>query len=251
MVIIRNKPPDMSLDEYMGLLRINFRESFLDNKSKIELLKSYLLDARKEILLLQNKDDIEAVNKNNPKTIESLFNRQITRDQKQKLDQLNEKFQSNLQFLASVVKLKSLDKETVSKLDEINNDTIIECLRCLLNQIGQFVFSVKTNPDLNKTANNSSLKFNDSSSYFDSQFTSASYLNSKINLTKLKPPGVNSDSTIFFPIESILHSAQLFINVFEIEWFFYSRNALADQLGKLIEDLIVFILNFKHSENVI
>jgi hypothetical protein len=250
LVIIRNKPAGVSLDEYMGLLRMNFRESFLNNKKQIYLLKSYLLDARKEIFYLKNKEAIELASKNEL-TIESLLNKPISANQLQKLQNLSEQFESNLEFLTSIVKLKSLDREFSSKLDEINNDTVVECLKSLLNQIGHFVvLSGDKSPALtNKTAHQSNLKFNDVSSHFDSQFTSASYLSGRENLEKQQQKPAES-STLSFPIESILHSAQLFVNVFEIEWFVYSRNALVDHLGKFFDDLITFLLNFEASENV-
>jgi hypothetical protein len=258
LTIIRNKPAEINTDEYLGLLRLNFRDSFLANVDKIDVLKSRLLEANKQIFRLKHKEALDAASSTSI-DMSSLGKCGIDKSalRMQRLEQLADQFESNVEFLTSVVKLKLLDKGGVaSKLHEINNETVVECLGSLLTQISHFLLN-SSRSIIKPESKPSQLKKNENEtvggSTFDSQFTTNSYLSSQA--TKLSatvsnvPPRINP-VVVSFPVESILHSAQLFVNVYEIEWFLYSRNALMDQIARFVDDIVRFILNFESVDNV-
>jgi hypothetical protein len=45
-----------------------------------------------------------------------------------------------------------------------------------------------------------------------------------------------------FPLDSLVHALQIFLNIFQIEWLYYLRSSLLDSLNDFIDEIIKFIL---------
>ena len=54
----------------------------------------------------------------------------------------------------------------------------------------------------------------------------------------------NTMPNMTFPIESILHGVEMFLNLYEIEWFYYLRNKLLDQIVEFIDETVRYIITF-------
>lgn len=59
-----------------------------------------------------------------------------------------------------------------------------------------------------------------------------------------------SSSYFTFPLASILHALQVFLNVYQIEWLYHLRSRLIDRLWKFIDDLVRFSLEYDPDNKV-
>ena len=204
----------MSLDEFIKLLTSNFCKSYVENRDQIEHLKSVAFELKKELFQLENStllSDLSNMDLNETSSSDLLkeLNKKII-DQDEDVS-LVEKLIANVEFISNIVKLKSLGKDF--KLNEKNNAIILECLVELFKQIDYFLFQDK-------------LKREDlEDSVMSDSFSS-------------------SASKVSFPIESILHAIQLFINIFEIEWFYYLRDNLVGLINTFLADLVKYLIEY-------
>jgi hypothetical protein len=216
--IIRNKPNDLTLAEFLQLLRANFCQSYELQSEQIKNLKLNLIEARKEVFYLRNGQTLLNTKENSCKepSSSSCFSstsylasnesskvkvRENIRESvhlQEKWTSLQQSLKSNIEFMSNVAKLKRLDKDTI-KLNDADRDVILECLEVLFEQINMFLF---------------------------------------------QPSKCQSQPLfeIAFPYDSILHSVQLFLNIYEIEWFYYLRNKLIHKIVQFIDDLSKFII---------
>jgi hypothetical protein len=210
IVIIRNKPNDVELDDYINILRTNFVKSYKRNSDIIGSLKMALLDAKIEIYTLKNNIEPSSLENvdfnlstsksyasmNDSSKDESVVNNLEFANQ---LIPIRNKYEKNIEFICNIAKLKSLKKDF--RVNEISNDEILKCLDNILSELSYFLFD--------ETA------------------------------TKMK-----------FPFESILHGVQQFLNIFEIEWLYYLRNNLLNLISKFIDDLVTNILKYSYEKKV-
>lgn len=160
MSIIRNRPKDLSLDEYLQLLRVNFSKTNEKYSEQILNLKHSLLDAKKEILYLKIKDQINNANSLDS-AIGSAHNFQSTNQNEnktsdKKYNELNSQFSSNIEFISNIIKLKTIDKNFRSN-QEIDQETVLECLIQLLKQFSTFLFQYDFEEDLTSLPMSSSM----------------------------------------------------------------------------------------------
>ena len=205
----------MSLDEFIKLLTSNFCKSYVENRDQIEHLKSIAFELKKELFQLENNTILSDLsnmdlNETSPSDLLKELNKKII-DQDED-SSLVEKLIANVEFISNIVKLKSLGRDF--KLNEKNNAIILECLVELFKQIDFFLFQDK-------------LKRQDLE---DSDVMSDSFS--------------SSASKVSFPIESILHAIQLFINIFEIEWFYYLRDNLVGLINTFLGDLVKYLIEY-------
>ena len=241
MALIRNKPIELSLDEYMKLMRANFCQSYSKNTEQVETLKSLLLDAKKEIFYMKNKETLAShlsCSNTSSETRSKLS--MASKHKPEVLDTLKIKIHSNIDFVANIVKLKSLDKNF--QLDESNIEAVLECMRDSLKQVGYFIFHAESSSTADSNINK---RGNESVDASNSQFTMSSTSQSIFNKSKTTTTSAITVS-VSFPLDSILHSMQLFVNVYEIEWFFYIRNRLNDQVIRFVDDLVTFVLEYPY-----
>lgn len=234
VAIIRTKPKDLSLDQYLQLLRVNFSKTHEKYSEQLKNLKKSLLDAKKEIFYLKTQDQLKqtqisldsAIGTANLSNTNEKQNEKLSNSKK--FNEFNKQFCSNLDFITNLIKLKTIDKN-FKKNQDINQETVCECLSQILEQIRTFLFEYEF--------------FDEHSSAI---ITDTVDLNmTQINESKILPEGVLN---IAFPLESILHSLQLFLNLYEIEWFYYLRNKLIDQIIVFINDLVKFMIQFETSK---
>lgn len=202
ITIIRNKPDDLSLDEFVSLLRANFTETTQYQNQLIQELKFSLLEAKREIFYLKNEISADAQVEESQQANDFKASLNFNAN---KLATLKRHFCQNVDFISNVIKLKQLDKESL-KLSDADRDTIFQCLDSLLDQIHTFLFEC------------------------------GSFYN---ELTE------NNHESLHFPVETILHSMQVFLNIFEIEWFYYLRNQLIDKLLSLIDNIVKSIIQYQ------
>jgi hypothetical protein len=231
IAIIRSKPAHIDLIDYVYLLQATFYTSYRSNSEKILSLKKLLLEARRELFLMQNKEMLERVNNQDEIQIDSSYKALTDKFEEMKNKQLRlkvyenskMKLKKNIEFLTNLIKLKSVGKNF--KINDTSNDLILKCLSELLKQIYDFFF--KSNLIVES---------------FDRQ--DFDEIASEIDMTEV-------DSYSFpISIDSLLHSVQVFLNVFDIEWLYYLRQHLILDIEKFIDDLIAFIFNFQINEKV-
>lgn len=221
VAIIRNKPDNLNLDQYLKLLRINFSQIHGQFSNQIHDLKSKLLEAKREIFYLKNKDSL------------SQNEGQISFETKKSTQpfELTEQYKLNVEFITNIVKLKSVNKNF--KFDQnINHQMLKDCLSQLIEHIRIFLFEYNFK-DQQHSNEQSSLIVSDTIE--------------SVNQSQNKEAEGNS-SSLTFPMESILHGIQVFVNLFEVEWFYSVRNMLIDQIVSFIDELVKFVAKFKSNQ---
>lgn len=172
----------MNLEEFVELMRLNFTESHQLSSTKMELLKTDLLNSQKELFYIKNKDLIDKLADDDEMTLSLSSSKSVSRGG----ETIKTRIQSNVEFLISIVKLKSIGNDV--KLDDTSDELIVDTLISVLNQIGSVVIENDCNPG--------------------------------------------------FPIESVMHGAQVFVNIFDLEWFFHLRHRLFDLVVAFIDNLV-------------
>jgi hypothetical protein len=224
----------MSAKQFTKLIQFSFRESYNSNKEIISQLKDSLLKCKQENYLLKNKNLIDKtenlqqdignhLNSSQFKTNENATCKFIKIDEYTKM---KENYESNIEFLTNLIKLKIIGKNF--QLDE-KVDTIIDTLKQFLEQIRYFFLLNKSN---NKELNSVDASQADSgiNMSLDSTFND----NSKMEEDIATP--------LTFPLDSLVHALQIFLNIFQIEWLYYLRSSLLDSLNDFIDEIIKFIL---------
>lgn len=227
MVIIRNKPNNLTLDQYLKLLRINFSQIHGHFSNKIQDLKLKLMEAKREIFYLKNKDFLDQ--KNDHANIES---KKTEIGNSYESLKLTEQYKINLEFITNIAKLKAIKN---FKFDQnIDNQMLKDCMSQLIDHIRIFLFEYILKNENEKSSAEESL--------FIVTDTIES-INQSQNL-HLEPNLYN----LVFPFESILHGVQVFVNLFEVEWFYSVRNMLIDQIILFIDELVKFMVKFNSIE---
>ena len=202
--MIRNKPENVPIESYVKLIQANFTASYKKNSDQIVELKQLLLEAKKQIFMLTIKPDPFGLEDNKTKFENYLKNLELSEQKALKCDEWQK---TQCQFGSNIEFMSNVVKlksvQQSFRLNESDKEVILECLVAVLNQVKCFILSSS-----NKKASN------------DPNFL-----------------------PISFPFESILHSVQLFLNVFEIEWLYYLRHRLVDPIVDFIDELVAFILN--------
>lgn len=228
-MIIRNKPKNWTVKQYMQLLQSSFISSFQTNSEKITELKHLLFITRKKLFLEQNKDLFQ--NKANSTTatstttttkspnLEDLFQKfqelQAKESKVAQLENVTAQFNSNLDFLTNLIKLKTIDKNF--RMNENSNELIMQCLSSFLDQLQHFFFKT-------------------------SLLTDSENISPEASKTKTQ------SSQLSIPIDSLLHGLQVFLNVYDIEWLYYFRGTLIERIETFIKNLVKFIINFPNSQ---
>ncbi|CAF0755373.1 unnamed protein product [Brachionus calyciflorus] len=231
IAIIRNRPKDLSLDQYLQLLRVNFTHVHEKFSDEIQQLRLRLLDAKKEIFYLKTKEIIKDLDgKLDEKTLGQLLDttKKFNYSKNEsKFQDLITQFNSNLEFITNLIKLKTIDKD-FKENQSVDQETLLDCLNEFLSQIKKFLFNYEFKQDI--------------SSNIPSSFIVTDTIDTNEPIVSKEP---NDESfCITFPIESILHGVQVFLNLFEIEWFYYLRNKLIEQIVLLIDEIVRFIIKF-------
>lgn len=148
IVIIRNKPNDVELEDYINILRTNFIKSYKRNSDIISTLKMALLDAKIEIFTLKNNIEPNSLENVDFKLSSSKSFASVCESNNDSIvnnlefaDQLipiRNKYEKNIDFIINIAKLKSLKKDF--RVNEISNDEILKCLDNILSEISYFLF---------------------------------------------------------------------------------------------------------------
>lgn len=227
LAIIRNKPENISLDHYLKLLRINFSQIHGQFSNKIHDLKLKLLEAKREIFYLKNK---ELLDKNDDQ-IDSWLKKKEIEINSDPL-RLAEQYKLNLEFITNIAKLKAINKNF--KFDEtINHQMLKDCLSQLIGHIRVFLFEYGFKDDHN---------LNEQSSLIVTDTIES------VNQSQSFQKELNSFSKLAFPMESILHGIQVFVNLFDVEWFYSIRSLLIDQIVSFIDQIVKFFAKFNSNE---
>lgn len=187
-----------------------------------------MFETRKQLFLLEHKEAINKIDKKaNEKTsngtnLETLFEKfQTLQNDNNKNIDFKQRFNSRVELMANLIKLKSIGKNF--KLNENMKELIVECLSSFLEYISQSFFNGDIKPD------------------FD-------ILNDDCNYSSSKKNSFKEFSEI--PMDCMLHSLQVFLNVYDIEWLYYLRSCLVELIDIFVNDLINFITSFSNSEKV-
>ena len=207
----------------------------MSNREQINDLKFLLLEAKKQLFLAKNNDilsKLDEPNEQNKSTdkIDELFKKfetnQKLETKSKSIEKMNLKFKSNIEFLTNLIKLKSIEKNF--KIKEVKNEAIIECLCSTLKQIQYFFFKTDLLIDIEKlSSNNDFLTYCNETETLSNQSDEAS-----------------SERVFSIPIDSLLHSLQMVINVYDIEWLYYLRKSLVDLIKEFVNEIIKFIVEF-------
>jgi hypothetical protein len=239
IAIIRNKPCDMNLKEFISLLQLKFKGAYMDNRQKIKQLEAELLQAKQELYVLKNKSLIDKFDEQiaNPSdTINSYLNI-YSYGNKSNYDEnivdninsfvkMKQKYEKHKEFIINLIKLKIIGKKF--DLNE-NTQIILTTLAEFLEQIKYFFF-------------NSSV-----TTCADQQLELACGMD-------MMPGSQNyefdrrNENALDYSYSCILHSMQIFVNVFQVEWLYYLRSNLITGLVQFIEDLVKFILEYNDSK---
>ena len=180
--LIRMKPDGLNLEEFIQNLHLQFKADYQSNREHISELKDTILKLKQDIFMHQNKELLqqEAQQTNEVVNVK-------TKDQLAIKFELKRKLNANLEFIASIIKLKKIGKEFKSRhgMNEITTDIIFETLFTLLTQISIFFFEADL---LEET--------------YDDE------------IQEIKP---------YYPItkEALEHAISLFVNIFDIELAFF------------------------------
>jgi hypothetical protein len=229
IAIIRNKPANMSVREFISLLQLKYKSAFMENKQKIEQLESELLRTKQELYLLKNKILVDKFNSlvDNPNETINAYLRSQTYTNASMLDEnladdmdhfarLKHQYESHKEFIINLIKLKIIGKKF--NIDE-NTQVILGTLSEFFEQIKFFFFKSNTTLPSDQTSTLTPI-----SQEFDS---------TPIN-----------ENVFNFSYSCLTHSLQIFVNVFQVEWLYYLRSSLISVLVQFIEDLVKFILEF-------
>jgi len=220
-VIIANKPENLTIEQYMQLFHANFSVFYVSNREQISQLKNLLFSTKKQLFIEQNKEILqkaqESQNKQENKketSLECLFkNFQILEKSRESL--LGSE-NITAQFSSNLDFLSNLIKlKTVEKsfrLNENSVELITQCLSMFINQIRHFYFERETKQTETKQTNCKKLTI---------------------------------------PVDTLLHSLQVFLNVYDIEWLYYLRSSLIENIRQFVKDLIKFIINFPRNKKVV
>lgn len=187
-----------------------------------------MFETRKQLFLLEHKEAINVIDKKTNETssnganLDTLFEKfQTLQDENSKNIDFKKRFNSRVELMANLIKLKSIGKNF--KLNENMKELIVECLSSFLEYISQAFLKGDIKQD------------------FDVLNDDCNYSNSKKNSYK-------EFSEI--PMDCMLHSLQVFLNVYDIEWLYYLRSSLVELIEIFVNDLINFITSFSNSEKV-
>lgn len=142
VAIIRSRPSDMSLEEYILAMRTKFHVVYQSHQDEIDSLKRKLLEAKKEIFNLrvaQTQQKPAASSDANPLTPPPAL---PPPERNTRLARLLHSLDSNVAFVSNLVKLKSV--ETMLREGLASEDEIGEWLRTFLAQIERFFFRLPT-----------------------------------------------------------------------------------------------------------
>lgn len=238
LVIIRNKPENLKLEDFLKLLQAKFVHTFQRQGDEIKILKLKLLESNKEIFELKNNNNnnlfttpsttdsdsrssVEPKNKSNP----YFLHEEITKNTDPiKMSQMLKSFCSNIEFVANLVKLKEVERNF--KLNKIDQELILDWLKIFLEQLHGFFFQMNFEGD--ETIDQSRILKDITNCYENVQ-----------NSFQAK----SSIPVLSFPIESILHGVQVFLNIYQIEWLYYLRNKLIDSIVPFIDDIVDFMIH--------
>ncbi len=197
---------------------------YTSSAERIDLLKHQLFETRKKLFVAEHKEIIDNIgasaNDQNEPSLEMLFEKfQKLQNDTNKRTDLKERFNSRLELMVNLIKLKSIEKNL--KLNENTKELIADCLSSFLKNISEAFFNLNIKQDHSDS-------LDDNPSNHKACFKEFSVI----------------------PIDSILHSLQVFLNVYDIEWFYYLRSSLIESIETFTNDLISFILNYSNSEKV-
>jgi hypothetical protein len=136
--LLRMKPDDLKLEEFIQNLHLQFKADYQSNREQIVELKSTILKLKQEMFMHQNKELLQQLD--TEKTIE--LENVKRKDQLAINCDLKRKLNASLEFISSIVKLKKIGKDFKSKqgISDITSEIIFETLFTLLSQISIFFF---------------------------------------------------------------------------------------------------------------
>jgi hypothetical protein len=214
IAIIRNKSNELTLDEYINLLASTFCKSFVENREQISRLKLLLFESKKEAFYRENSNILSEMSL-------SSHNNELFRQQ-----------------ISSEAFLKEINKQIQSPIihDSLNHDQFLQSINFICN-----ICKLKT----------FSKNFRLTENHNDTILECLTYLFKQIGYflhCYLKQD--ENQKVLSFPIESIFHAIQLFINIFEIEWFYYMRDNLLGLINSLVKSLLEQFLLVENLEKV-
>jgi hypothetical protein len=197
-------------------LAATFCKSFVENREQISRLKLLLLESRKEAFYRENANIFSelSLSSNN-----SYNNNNIDRVSTENfLKEINNKIQSPITH------------------DPINHEQFLHNIDLISNVVKLKAFS----KNFRLTENNNEMIME----CLMNLFRQINYF--LYNYLKQE----ESSKFISFPIESIFHAIQLFINIFDIEWFYYMRDNLLGYINSLLKSLLGQFFIVENSEKV-
>jgi hypothetical protein len=242
IVIIRQKPVNMTLKEFISLLQLKYKAAYTENKMKIKRLENELLKVQQELFLLKNRESIEKfhittqeIGDYNNKTLDNYIQSSLTSTSTEAslsdlcfksfhdVSKNKQKYESHRNFLINLVKLKIIGKNF--NINE-NTQMILNTLKEFLGQIKYFLF--------------------ETSNIVDTMATSQSI--------PYEPYTQTSDNSIkhlyqcSYSYDCLIHSLQIFLNIFQVEWLYYLRSTLIDDILQFIDDIVRLILEYDNSK---
>ena len=196
--IIRSKSKEHTLENYITLLASNFCKSFVENREQIANLKLLLIESKRDVFYLEHR---------------SFFPESSRYDDSQK--------QATL-------------LSTQQMLGEINKKVLV--VNSAYDYGEQFF------KNLNFISNIAQLKtleknFRFSESNSETILESLMFLFKQISQLLLdQNSGVEQKFAV--PIETLFHCMQLFVNIYEVEWFYYLRDSLLSMINTFLKSIM-------------
>lgn len=186
------------------------------------------MEAKREIFYLKNRDHLS---QNSGHTV--IESRKNEIENSYESLKLTEQYKINLDFITNIAKLKAIKN---FKFDQnIDNQMLKDCMSQLIDHIRIFLFEYSLKDEKSSNEESSFIVTDTIESINQTQ-----NLQLKQKSYKLK-----------FPFESILHGIQVFVNLFDVEWFYTVRNMLIDQIVLFIDELVKFMVKFKSTEVIL
>jgi len=196
-------------------LAATFCKSFVENREQISRLKLLLFESRKEAFYRENVNIFSELSLSS----NSSSNNDIDRITSETfLKEINDKIQSPIAH------------------DPINHEQFLHNIDLISNVVKLKAFS----KNFRLTENNNEMIME----CLTNLFRQINYF--LYNYLKQE----ESSKFVTFPIESIFHAIQLFINIFDIEWFYYMRDRLLGYINSLLKSLLEQFSIVENSEKV-
>ena len=151
-----NVMEELTLADYVRNVQLHFRALQVDKQSKIEELRLSLFKAKLELFRINNRALFDEATRDSIRTVidaksDTILNEiklieSLGKQSQQQQHQATSCFQANVDFLTSLIKMKSIAQRNALKLGPESIELVLDCLRLFLDQVEQLFFNELTLP---------------------------------------------------------------------------------------------------------